>query len=149
MEGDEAKRFCAGCGCFVHNVEQMDAAQAEALLSNQERVCTRLTINAKREILTRDGWIPRLILAGAVAATVAGCQTTTGEASVPNEKPKASESKKPPKNEETNFMGFISDRPVVTSKKTESEKDPHSQKRTDDNDQKPAREDSTTVMGSL
>ena len=140
MEGDEAKRFCAGCGCFVHNVEQMDAAQAEALLSNQERVCTRLTISSKREILTRDGWIPRLILAGAVAATVSGC--AVGDAAAPN-KPDSNESKKtamveksdskpelgwpnivakkPANDLPANFMGFISDRVVA---ETDSAKKP-------------------------
>ena len=76
MEGGEAKRFCAGCGCFVHNLAEMDADSAEALLSGNEKVCTRLTIDAKRGMKTRDGWIPRIMLAGALAATVATASAT-------------------------------------------------------------------------
>ncbi len=77
MAGDEQRRFCAGCGCFVHNISEMPAEGAEALLSQSNKVCTRITVDAKRGILTRDGWIPKLMLAGAMAATVAGCAPTS------------------------------------------------------------------------
>lgn len=79
MAGDEQKRFCAGCGCFVHNISEMPAAGAEALLRQSDKVCTRITVDAKKGILTRDGWIPKLMLAGAMAATVAGCAPTSAD----------------------------------------------------------------------
>ncbi len=73
MDGDDQRRFCAGCGCFVNNISAMDAEAAEELLSSSNKTCTRILVDPKKGILTRDGWIPRLVLAGAVAATVAGC----------------------------------------------------------------------------
>ena len=79
MAGDEQRRFCAGCGCFVHNISELTAETAEALLRKSDKVCTRITVDAKRGVLTRDGWIPKLMLAGAMAATVAGCSPTNGE----------------------------------------------------------------------
>lgn len=79
MEGDQQKRFCAGCGCFVHNVSSLDANEAEKLLDTTERVCTRLIVDKQKGVLTRDGWVPRLLLAGAIAATVAGCSNETAQ----------------------------------------------------------------------
>lgn len=76
MSGDEQKRHCAGCGCSVHNIAEMSAIDAESLLTKPERVCARLTVDAKQNVLTRDGWIPRLLLAGAIAATATGCAPT-------------------------------------------------------------------------
>jgi hypothetical protein len=73
MTGDEQKRHCAGCGCDVINVAEMSSSEAETLCSSTERVCIRLTVDDQQSVLTRDGWIPRLLLAGAIAATVAGC----------------------------------------------------------------------------
>ena len=87
MSGDEARRFCAGCGCHVHNLAKLPAAEAEQLLSAPERVCARITVDAKKGILTRDGWIPRLLAAGAMAAAAAGAsgctQELTGDLAVP------------------------------------------------------------------
>ena len=83
MAGDEQQRFCAGCGCFVHNVSELPADKAEELLSKPGRVCTRVHLEAKKGILTRDGWIPRLMLAGAVAASVAGCEPPIDGTSAP------------------------------------------------------------------
>ena len=77
MQGDNKQRYCAGCGCFVHNVSEMAVDQAEELLVRPERVCVRVIADQKRGVLTRDGWIPRLMLAGALAATVAGCSEPT------------------------------------------------------------------------
>jgi len=82
MEGNEQKRFCAGCGCHVYNIAEMNSTEAEKLLSQPGRVCTRLTVDNRNSVLTRDGWIPRMLLAGAVAATVAGCSSQ--EATVAN-----------------------------------------------------------------
>jgi hypothetical protein len=84
MRGDEARRFCAGCGCHVHNLAQIPASEAEQLLTQPDRVCARITVDPKKGILTRDGWIPRLLAAGALAATAAGCAptVTTGDPSI-------------------------------------------------------------------
>jgi hypothetical protein len=82
MTGDDAKRFCAGCQKHVHNIAEIRAKEAEELLSAGGRVCTRVLCDEKNRIKTKDGWIPRLLLAGAIAATVAGCESTTGDASV-------------------------------------------------------------------
>jgi hypothetical protein len=73
MDGDEQRRHCSGCGCSVHNVAEMSASEVEALLMRPEGVCARLTVDDQQNVLTRDGWIPRMLLAGAIAATVAGC----------------------------------------------------------------------------
>ncbi|MBS1700930.1 MAG: hypothetical protein JST12_04660 [Armatimonadetes bacterium] len=76
MEGDEHQRFCAGCGCHVHNIAEMSAEEAEALAASTGKVCVHLTVNEKLGVLTKDGWIPRLALAGAIAATAAGCASS-------------------------------------------------------------------------
>jgi type IV pilus biogenesis protein CpaD/CtpE len=99
MDGGEAKRFCSGCSCFVHNLSAMKANEAEQVLNTPERVCARITVDANRGVLTKDGWIPRLLLAGAVAASVAGCapQAFQGEANMPSQvqgsKPNTSQEK--------------------------------------------------------
>ncbi|MBI1334797.1 MAG: hypothetical protein GC165_18170 [Armatimonadetes bacterium] len=81
MEGDERQRFCAGCGCHVHNIAEMPAEDAEELakLSQDEKVCIRLTLHERLGIRTRDGWIPRLALAGMLAVTSAGCAQQQSE----------------------------------------------------------------------
>jgi hypothetical protein len=89
MDGNEQQRFCDKCVRHVHNIAEMDACDAEALLSSSERVCTRLTVDAERGILTRSGWIPRVLLAGAVASFVNGC--STGEAASTTEAPKVTQ----------------------------------------------------------
>jgi hypothetical protein len=61
----------------------MTAKDAEKLLSKTEKVCTRLLVDERKGVLTRDGWIPRLMLAGAISISAAGCTVNTGEASVP------------------------------------------------------------------
>jgi hypothetical protein len=80
MEGDDEKRFCAGCGCHVHNLEAIGAVEAEKLLNSPGRMCTRIKSDSQKGILTRDGWVPRMLLAGAVVASsaIAVAQTTTG-----------------------------------------------------------------------
>ena len=87
MEGGEAKRFCSGCSCFVHNLSAMKADEAELVLHSPNRVCARITVDANRGVLTKDGWIPRLLLAGAVAASSVGCAPASfqGEANVPSQ----------------------------------------------------------------
>jgi hypothetical protein len=80
MSGDEQKRFCAGCGCHVHNISAMKASDAEQLLQSEEPVCTKIKVDEHNRVLTLDGWIPRLMLAGALTATaaVAAAQTEAG-----------------------------------------------------------------------
>lgn len=82
MEGGEAKRFCSGCNCFVHNLSAMKANDAEQVLNTPSRICAGITVDADRGVLTKDGWIPRLLLAGTIAASVTGCsqQQFQGEA---------------------------------------------------------------------
>ncbi len=104
MEGGATKRFCSGCNCLVHNLSSMNALEAEQVLNTPERICARITVDASRGVLTKDGWIPRLLLAGAVAATVAGCapQAFLGEANVPSQ---VQETKPKPEPERT--MGKV------------------------------------------
>lgn len=71
MEGDEKVRFCQGCGCNVHNIDEMSAHEANELLA--DKVCIHATFDAKKGVLTKDGWIPRLLLAGAIAVTMSSC----------------------------------------------------------------------------
>ena len=73
MTGDEQRRHCAKCNLSVNNVAEMSAAEAEKLFASGGHVCARLTVDDQQSVLTRDGWIPRMALAGAIAATVAGC----------------------------------------------------------------------------
>lgn len=143
MTGNEQKRHCAGCGCHVLNVAEMKAGEAEALVSLPERTCVRLTFDENRSVLTLDGWIPRMLLAGAVAATVSGCghkdakldfsgastsvatSTTTSSGPSPFEVIEEKleeliddikEAISPGSTRHTIVMGFISDRPTTTIK---------------------------------
>jgi hypothetical protein len=75
MEGDAKKRFCASCSCFVHNIGEMTPTEAEAALNQTGRVCTRVVVDPAKGVLTKAGWVNRLLVAGAVAVTVAGCST--------------------------------------------------------------------------
>ena len=92
MDGDEARRFCAGCGCHVHNLAGLPAAEGEQLLASQS-VCARITVDPEKGILTRDGWIPRLLLTGAMAAAAASAVATgPGDAQIGSAMPKSSQS---------------------------------------------------------
>jgi hypothetical protein len=73
MVGDEQKRFCQGCGCHVHNLEALAPDVSEALLDSPVQTCIRMTTDPQRGVLTKSGWIPRLAIAGAMAASVSGC----------------------------------------------------------------------------
>ena len=73
MEGDEQQRHCSACNHKVNNIAEFTAKQAEELMASPNRVCIRVACDRKQRILTKDGWIPRAIAAGAIAATVAGC----------------------------------------------------------------------------
>ena len=42
MEGDDRKRFCSQCRLHVYNVENMDRAEALAMLEPGKKVCLRL-----------------------------------------------------------------------------------------------------------
>lgn len=82
MEGDEKRRFCLGCGKYVDNVANLGVEEAEELLARGEQVCVRMSTDSQKGILTRDGWIPRILLAGAFVASAGGCATTTGEIAI-------------------------------------------------------------------
>lgn len=73
MEGNDQRRFCQGCGCYVHNLTSMTAEEAEATVSQPGRVCIRMKLHAQKGIRVRDGWIPRLLAIGALAAGAVGC----------------------------------------------------------------------------
>ena len=77
MSGNARERHCAGCGCSVNNIAEMTAKEAESLLNTPQRVCIRVACDRKQRILTKDGWIPRAVAMGAIAATVAGCASSS------------------------------------------------------------------------
>ncbi len=79
MDGDEQRRFCEKCDHHVNNFAKMSADEAEAVLNQPGRICARVVVSPSRGILTRDGWIPRLAVAGAIAFSVAGCTSTSGD----------------------------------------------------------------------
>ncbi len=95
MVGGEEKRLCAGCGCHVHNLAGMPASEVEALLQAETKVCTRIMADPVKGILTRDGWVSRLVLTGAIAAGMAGCtdpvvgESAIGKVAVPVESSKS------------------------------------------------------------
>lgn len=72
MVGDEQIRFCQGCGCNVHNLDELNPDVAEALLESPGRTCIRMKTDPHKGVLTKGGWIPRLAIAGAMAASVSG-----------------------------------------------------------------------------
>ncbi len=82
MSGDEQSRHCSKCNLSVNNVAEMSAVEAEELFASGGHVCARLTIDDQQSLLTRDGWIPRMMLAGAVAATMTGCGHAKSTAAV-------------------------------------------------------------------
>lgn len=83
MVGGEDKRFCAGCGCFVHNLAGLPVSEVDTLLKSETKVCTRITADPAKGILTRDGWVFRLVLTGAIAVGMAGCtDSPVGESSI-------------------------------------------------------------------
>ena len=82
MTGDERSRHCAQCNLSVNNVAEMSAIEAEELFAKGGHVCARLTVDDQQSVLTRDGWIPRMALAGAIAATMTGCGHAKSTAAV-------------------------------------------------------------------
>ena len=99
MVGGEDKRLCAGCGCHVHNLAGMPASEVEAILQAETKVCTRIISDPTKGILTRDGWVSRLVLTGAIAAGMAGCtdpvmgESAIGKIAVPVESSTSSTAK--------------------------------------------------------
>lgn len=99
MKGDEKRRFCGGCGCYVNNISEFDAGEAENLLNQTGRVCTRVISDPHRGILTKDGWVARVLTAGAVAVAMAGCAEEPvfiGEAAGSQPKPVVDDGKNVP-----------------------------------------------------
>lgn len=54
MHGNSRTRFCDKCGRNVHNLAEMTAAEAAALLDTEASVCVRLERLADGRVLTSD-----------------------------------------------------------------------------------------------
>jgi hypothetical protein len=55
MDGDARRRFCAGCGCHVHDLSAMTRIQAQALLDqNEGRVCVRFQTLPDGTVMTQE-----------------------------------------------------------------------------------------------
>ncbi len=81
MDGDSRSRFCAKCQHGVLCNEGLSGDELDSLTSGSERVCLRLTVHPSKGVLTRDGWLPRLVTAGIAAVVISGCSgEMTGEA---------------------------------------------------------------------
>ena len=72
MVGDSCERFCESCQHCVVTSESLSISEIDALALSGAKNCMRLTVDESKGILTKDGWIPRLVTAG-VAAIVVGC----------------------------------------------------------------------------
>jgi hypothetical protein len=107
MVGGEDKRLCAGCGCHVHNLAGMPASEVEALLQAETKVCTRIMADPVKGILTRDGWVSRLVLTGAVAVGMAGCGDPVAGESAVGKLAAPVESQVPPSLKIVNTIGYL------------------------------------------
>ena len=68
MLGDAQRRFCAGCGCHVHDLSAMTEAQAQDLIDRTEaRICVRFQTRSDGSPLTLDA-MPGASGAATVAA---------------------------------------------------------------------------------
>ncbi len=82
MTGDDAKRFCDACEQHVHNVAGMRPREVRALVAGaadgSQRVCVRVTRDAKGRVMTRSTWPPAWNRAGrrAARATIATLAST-------------------------------------------------------------------------
>lgn len=70
-------RHCASCDRIVHDLRELTADEAEALLDSEERVCVRAEIAPDGKVLTKNS--ARTIVVGASAMLLAACQTTSGD----------------------------------------------------------------------
>ena len=75
MQGDDQSRFCEKCVHQVRNSESMTATELDQAASSTQRVCLRLTVHPAKGVLSKDGWLPRLVTAGIAAAVISGCSS--------------------------------------------------------------------------
>ena len=84
MQGDAQSRFCEKCEHQVRSSESMTSSELDLATSSTQRVCLRLTVHPAKGVLTKDGWLPRLVTAGIAAAMISGCSSeVVGETSAP------------------------------------------------------------------
>ncbi|MEI7575503.1 MAG: hypothetical protein WCK51_01310 [Armatimonadota bacterium] len=85
MPGDERSRFCEKCEHQVRNSESMTSSELDRATSSMQRVCLRLTVHPAKGVLSKDGWLPRLVTAGIAAVAISGCSSeVVGETAVPS-----------------------------------------------------------------
>lgn len=72
MTGDHSRRFCTKCNLHVQNISETPSELAEQILT-QGKTCIRAVGDSQRGIRTKDGWLPKLLVAGAMAASMSGC----------------------------------------------------------------------------
>ncbi len=79
MDGDASKRYCGQCRHHVHNLSEMTAAEAEALLANRtERLCVRYVKDSLGNVITRDRRPRRLGLWARLAFAVSAALSLFG-----------------------------------------------------------------------
>ncbi len=62
MDGDARRRFCAGCGCHVHDLSAMTGAEAQRLLDRADgRLCVRFQTRPDGTPLTQEGASTRAV----------------------------------------------------------------------------------------
>lgn len=85
MQGDDQSRFCEKCEHQVRSSDSMTSSELDLATSSTQRVCLRLTVHHAKGVLTKDGWLPRLVTAGIAAAVISGCSSeVVGETSTPS-----------------------------------------------------------------
>ena len=84
MKGDESRRFCSGCRKHVHNLSEMSADEAEALL-NSGPVCVRFRRDDRGRLITKTALIGGLAIlaAGCASPALESGEELTGKVSVP------------------------------------------------------------------
>jgi hypothetical protein len=80
MDGDQRSRFCLKCQHDVFSSEELSAGELDRMSASGERVCMRLTVHPKKGVLTKEGWLPRMVTVGIAAVALSGCsQEVVGE----------------------------------------------------------------------
>lgn len=85
MTPDEKGRFCAKCQHSVRNSSDISEREIDEALHSGKRVCMRLRVDPEKGVLTREGWIPRMVTIGVAAVAVAGCSKDIALQSKPTE----------------------------------------------------------------
>jgi hypothetical protein len=122
MDGDAQQRFCAGCGCHVHDLSAMTTPQAQDILDKAEgRLCVRFQTRPDGTVLTQNEapmpsrrvfWPRRLAVAASwvLALALTGLGVTVSAEPSPHKtnpaKPKPHTATSVPKHPRV-FMGMI------------------------------------------